>query len=207
MLLIFGMAFKKIARAALFSGSLIVLASVFPLYAGGARESSPRAAVARASSSQVGKARILAAYVVDDSRKSDQAGANAFAEGMYLPQAAAAYFPTPFSVSSRERKLSFDAELPYRILSKSELGSGVLVYTIETTAQAQSSSEGRTYSFTFPRSSLGQSGAAGMQPAPYALERAIRISELTKGVARLESLRYDEASGVFKTNVRVSPLP
>ncbi len=154
----------------------------------------------KASASSVGGPRIFAAYVVAEPGRLE--------EGSYLPQAAAAYFPTAFSVSAKERRLSFDTNLSYRVVSKSDLSSGVLVYTIEAPAPggaAEDRLEGcRTFSFSFPRSALGGSEGIVLQPAPYALERAIRMSELAKGVVRLESLRYDESSRVFKASVSVS---
>lgn len=176
------------------------------VFAGGSRDAGNRdGSVSRAAASSLGEPRILAAYVIDDTKRPEQGGAKAYVEGMYLPQAAAAYFPTPFSVSSKERRLSFDSELPFRVISRSDLGSGVRLFTIETTAAAPDSAAGRSYSFSFPRSALGRDGGTSLQPAPYALERAIRISELNKGIARIESLRYDESAGIFKTAVYVGP--
>lgn len=197
----------KMTFPAAFVGALLLVGiPSLPVFAGGSRDGAKDGSVSRAAAGSLGEPRILAAYVIDDTKRADQGGSKAFVEGMYLPQAAAAYFPTPFSVSAKERRLSFDSELPYRILSRSDLGSGVRLFTIETSAAAPAlSSAGRSYSFTFPRSALGRDGETAMQPAPYALERAIRISELSKGVARIESLRYDEAAGQFKTNVYIGP--
>lgn len=178
--------------------------AVFPTFAGGGRETKRDARTAvKAAVPSTGEPRILAAYIIDD------AGNKSYVEGMYLPQAAAAYFPTPFSVSSKERRLSFDRDMPYRILSKADMKAGVKVYTIETSSFAvdfkgRRYEEGRSYTFSFPRSSLGREGAAALQPAPYALERAIRISNVQEGLARLESLRYDETSGVFKVSVNIA---
>jgi hypothetical protein len=128
---------------------------------------------------------------------------------MYLPQAAAAYFPTPFSVSAKERKLSFDRDMPYRVLSKTALSAGVQVYTIEAPSipagsEQVDAGDSRSYVFSFPRSALGREGNIAMQPGPFALERAIRIASVPKGVARLESMRYDETTTVFKASVQVS---
>jgi len=174
--------------------------TVSPVYAGGGKD--PPHPV-KAVAPHIGEPRILAAYIIDDT------GNKNYIEGMYLPQAAAAYFPTPFAVTSKERRLSFDRNMPYRILSKSDLKSGVRVYKIEMASVAQDLKgiryeEGRSYTFSFPRASLGREGGAALQPAPYALERAIRISNVLEGIARLESLSYDNTSGVFKASVDVA---
>ena len=184
----------------------VFLAVVSPAaFAGGGKDSArdPQPVV-KASANQRGEPRIIAAYVIDDSSNRN------FAEGMYLPQAAAAYYPTPFSVTSKERRFSFDQNLPYRILSKSELKSGVHLYTLETNPftvdfNGMQYDDGRTYTFSFPRSSLGRDGGTAQQPASYALERAIRISAIQKGLVRLEALRYDETTEVFKVSVNVTP--
>lgn len=181
----------------------IVTISVSCAFAGGRSDSYYVAgAVSRAAATLDGERRILAAYVVEDAGSGNQS------EGLYLPQAAAAYFPTAFSVSSKERKLSFDRQLSYRVVSKAALAAGVRVYTIEAPAVSASPGKeraegGRSYVFSFPRSVLGKSGSGAMQPAPYALERAIRIASASRGIARLESLRYDESTELFKASVHV----
>lgn len=164
--------------------------------------------VKKASVTKEAEARILAAYIVDDDSTGIRSPSEKlYAEGMYLPQAAGAYFGTPFSFTAKERRLGFDGDLPFRVLSESALGSGVRVYTIEARAPGERAgyADGRSYSFSFPRAALGKEGSVALQPAPYALERAIRLSSIEKGLARLESLRYDEATSIFKASVFIAP--
>lgn len=164
----------------------------------------------KASAPKEAEARILAAYIVDSAAEGNRSPSEKmYAEGMYLPQAAAAYFGTPFSFTAKERRLGFDGELPFRVLSESALGAGVRVYTIEARGPGERGGfgTGRSYSFSFPRSALGKDGSVALQPAPYALERAIRLSSVEKGMARLESLRYDEATSIFKASVHIAPQP
>ncbi len=194
--------------ATLFAPALLaIFLGASPAWAGGKKDvggERVRAAVFKAD-----EPRILAAYVVDDvgltKGAANQAAAKTYAEGMYLPQAAAAYFPTGFSSSGKERRLDFNGDLSYRVLSKSDLGGGVLVYTVEAAGKAAERGDGRRYSVSFPRSALGGEGQAAVQPAPYALERAARMSGLASGTVRLESLRYDAASGLFKATAVAGP--
>jgi hypothetical protein len=186
---------------------LTILLGAAPAWAGGKTDGGGervRAAVFRAD-----EPRILAAYIVDDVRlkadESNKVAAKTYAEGMYVPQAAAAYFPTGFSVSGKERRLDFNDDLTYRVLSKTDLGGGVLVYTVEASGRAAEAGDGRRYSVSFSRSALGGEGKTAIQPAPYALERAARMSGLSSGKVRLESLKYEAASGLFKATAVAGP--
>lgn len=176
------------------------MAVSFPIFASGGRDPKgeapgnvPGAAVPR----------VLSAYVAADTANKQ------YLEGMYLPQAVAAYFPTPFSGSAKERKFEFDRGLSSRILSSASLKGDIRLYSIEVFPSASglpsgAREDGRSYTFSFPRSALGKPGSAAVQPALYALDRAVRLSGAAKGVARLETLAYDEASGAFKASVHVA---
>jgi hypothetical protein len=187
---------------------LAILLGASPAWAGGKKDAGGGERV-RAAVFKADEARILAAYIVDDvgltAGGANKASAKTYAEGMYVPQAAAAYFPTGFAITGKERRLDFNDELAYRVLSKSDLGGGVLVYTVEASGRAAESGDGRRYSVSFPRSALGGEGKAAIQPAPYALERAARMSGLSSGLVRLESLRYDADACLFKATAVAGP--
>lgn len=169
---------------------------------GSAAEGPAKAAVFRRE-----EPRLLSVYVVGRGGTLPKGGSAEalYIEGMYIPQAAAAYYPTRFTFSDKGRRLVFLADLSYRVLDKAELGSGVTVYTVETAAAASEGSGARRYTVSFARSALGSESGESTQPAPYALERGARLSGLASGTARLESLRFDEGSGLFKAVVVVSP--
>ncbi len=195
--------------ASVFASALLaILLGASPAWAGGKKDVGGGERV-RAAVFKADEPRILAAYIVDDvgmsKGASNEAAAKTYAEGMYVPQAAAAYFPTGFSTSGKERRLDFKGDLNYRVLSKSDLGGGVLVYTVEAAGKAAERSDGRRYTVAFPRSALGGGGSAAIQPAPYALERAARMSGLPSGTVRLETLRYDAESGLFKATAVAGP--
>ncbi|GAB1483539.1 hypothetical protein MASR2M78_23550 [Treponema sp.] len=152
------------------------------------------------------QSRILAAYILDDTASSaNPTSAKLYLEGFYVPQATAAYFPTDFSITEKERRLAFDTNLAYRVMAKASLGNGVLVYTVETTGFDNKMAAGKRYTIAFALKSLGTEAGSAVQPAPYALERAARMSGLKSGKVRLESVQYDEASKLFKALVVVSP--
>ena len=179
---------------------LVILSNLSSCAGGHPDAQSRTVAFSRAAATIEGSRRTLTAYIVED--VADWS----FAEGAYLPVATAAYFPTPFSISAKERKLSFDRDLSYRIVSKTALSAGVRLYTIEAAVPSgkERPEGGRSYVFSFPRSALGKSGGAALQPAQFALERAIRIASASKGVAHLESLSFDESTALFKASVNVT---
>ncbi|HCM25142.1 MAG: hypothetical protein A2Z99_06210 [Treponema sp. GWB1_62_6] len=148
--------------------------------------------------------RLLAAYVVDDIGSGTSIDKNSernYIEGSYVPQAVAAYFPTRFSASGNDRRLSFDQDLSFRVMSNDDLGEGVRVYTVETWTAVTAGGGGKRYSISFPRSALGAVGGSAVQPAPYALERAARMTGATSGMVRLETLKY--TAGQFRATVIV----
>ncbi len=181
-------------------GFFIILSNLSSCAGGGPEAQGRNVLYSRTSEAIEGPSRILAAYIVEDIADWS------FAEGAYLPQAAASYFPTPFTVSAKEQKLSFDRDLSYRVVSKTALSAGVRLYTIEASVPSGKDRPegGRSYVFSFPRSALGKAGGSVQQPAQFALERAIRIASAAKGVARLESLSYNESTALFKASVHVA---
>lgn len=187
-------------------GAAFLFATAFPsLYAGGARERESSGS-GGAPDPRLKNQRVLSVYVVDDTPQGDRGAGKAWVEGMYLPQGAASYFPTQFTVSEGRSRLSFDASLPYRVLSKEDLGARVRRYSIEmSVAAAPLPGSGKFYSFTFPRSALGGEGRVALQPAPYALERGIKLSNRSGGVVQLGAFRYDADAELFKAVVYVGP--
>jgi len=173
------------------------------VFAFGKRDST---ASKRASAVQSDASRILAAFILDDSASApNPASAKLYIEGFYVPQATAAYFPTAFTITEKERRLAFDTNMPYKVMAKASLGNGVVVYTVEASGFDGKLAAGKRYTLTFSRSSLGTEASSSIQPAPYALERGARMSGLKAGTVRLESLQYDEATKQFKALVVVSP--
>lgn len=151
------------------------------------------------------ESRTLAVYVVGKMGNEKASGQSLYAEGMYVPQGTAAYFPTRFSFVGKERKLQFLGDISYRIMAKAELRSDVLVYTVQASGSAKESGIGYRYTVSFPRSALGPENAEAVQPATYALERGARMSNRQSGTVRLESLRFDEGSSMFKAVTVVVP--
>ncbi len=141
---------------------------------------------------------ILKVYVIEGAGT-----AKLYTEGMYVPQGAAAFFPTRFALSGKERRLLFTTDLSYRILSRAELAAGVAVYTVEASTAAREAARGIRYTVSFPRSALGPESGESVQPATYALQRGIRMAALDAGTVRLESLAFDEHAGMFKAVVVV----
>jgi len=146
---------------------------------------------------------LLKVYIIEGVSAEGSAGAKLYTEGMYVPQGAAAFFPTRFELSGKERRLLFTTDLAYRIMARTELGGGVWVYTVEASLPAREEASGRRYTVSFPRSALGPEGGESIQPASYALQRGIRMAGLDQGLVRLESLGFDENAGMFKAVVVV----
>ncbi len=146
---------------------------------------------------------LLKVYIIEGASAEVSAGAKLYAEGMYVPQGAAAFFPTRFELSGKERRLLFTTDLAYRIMARTELGGGVWVYTVEASLPAREEASGRRYTVSFPRGALGPEGGESVQPASYALQRGIRLANLDQGLVRLESLGFDENAGMFKAVVVV----
>jgi len=141
---------------------------------------------------------LLKVYVVESATS-----ARIYTEGMYVPQGAAAYFPTRFELSGKEHQLMFTTDLAYRIMARKELGSGVLVYSVEASIPARKDAAGRRYTVSFPLGALGPEGGKSIQPASYALQQGIKKAGLAKGLVRLESLAFDEMTAKFKAVVVV----
>lgn len=191
-----------------FALALSAVLAALPCFAAGSRDApASGGAASRASGSLPAEPRVFAAFVVEDPEgEGSKASAKLYAEGMHVPQALAAYAPTAFAVAAKERRLSFSAELPYRVLSRADLGDGVFSYSLETSAvpRGPRPAGAKLYKISFPRKALGGSASA-VQPAPYALERAARMTGLSSGWARLESLTYDSESGMFRASVAAGP--
>lgn len=151
------------------------------------------------------ESRTLAVYVVGKINNEKNSGQTLYTEGMYVPQGAAAYFPTRFSFVGKERKLQFLGDISYRIVAKTELRADVLVYTVQASGNAKDAGPGYRYTVSFPRSALGPDNAEAIQPATYALERGARMSNRQSGTVRLETLSYDEGSAMFKAVTVVVP--
>lgn len=204
------MGMRKFPFASLAAALLVtaVSACLVPSSNEGGRSASVGGAV-KAAVFRREEPRLLPVYVVGRGGALPKGGSAEalYIEGLYIPQAAAAYYPTRFSFSEKGRRLMFLADLSYRVLDKADLGSGVTVYTVETSAAASEGSGARRYTVSFARSALGSESGESTQPAPYALERGARLSGLASGTARLESLRFDEKSGLFRAVVVVSPTP
>ncbi len=188
--------------------ALIALIGFFFVHAAcasGGSELTPYDGSAAVRPAETGKGAPLtiSAFVITDTEN------RSYTDGMYVPMAAAAFLPTSFSVSAKDRRLAFDHSLPYRVLSRSTLKGDVVLYALELPAfvvdfKGKRYDESRTYTFAFPRGALGKPGGVQTQPSQYAIERAIRIASVSDGLARIESLRYDEASEIFKASVVVA---
>jgi hypothetical protein len=151
------------------------------------------------------ESRTLAVYVVGKITSEKTSGQSLYTEGMYIPQGAAAYFPTRFSFAGKERKLQFLGDISYRIMAKTELRTDVLLYTVQASGNAREAGPGYRYTLSFPRSALGSDNAEAIQPATYALERGARMSNHQSGTVRLEALRFDEGAAMFKAVTVVVP--
>ena len=186
--------------------AVLFVSAALPLSANG-RKDVVSADTVKAGVFRPGDFRTLSAFVVGSPAPGSKEAMTKYAENMYVPQAAAAYFPTKFIFSEKERRLVFLTDFSYRIVKKHDLGQGVTVYTVEAAASAQDREDGKRYIVSFPRTALGPETGESVQPAPYALERGARMSGLKSGTARLESFGFDPKTGLFRAQVIAVPEP
>ncbi|WP_304224355.1 hypothetical protein [Gracilinema caldarium] len=165
---------------------------VLPVFGAG------RAEVKHASTSPWSQERIIPVYVLTKDTKKN------FVEEMYVPQGIAAYYPNQFTMNSKERRIQFENRYSYRILEKHQIKEDVWVYSIETSSGLTSQDRTKTFTVYFNRTALIASSGEAIQPATYALERGARMSGLSSGTVRLETLVFNEKDEQFKAVVAVS---
>ncbi|MCX7656161.1 MAG: hypothetical protein N2Z76_06520 [Treponemataceae bacterium] len=145
-----------------------------------------------------GMPRVLSIYTLAFTKSEE------FNEQAYLTTSLMAYVPVQFSYAGDKRRFEYPKNGGFRILKREKLDAEVQLYTVELYAHHWEIPAGKVYRVIFSRDQLGPRQGEVLQPAMYAIERAVRLSGCTKGYAKIQSLTYDEKNRRFTAEVIVS---
>ncbi|HOJ99886.1 MAG TPA: hypothetical protein PLW34_10015 [Termitinemataceae bacterium] len=164
----------------------------------GKREGDTPEVTLMGSAEMRGIPRVLSVYTLALTKNED------FNEQAYLAPSLMAYVPVQFSYSGDKRRFEYPQNGGFRILKREKLDAEIQLYTVELYAQRWEMLAGKVYRVIFSRDQLGPPQGEALQPAMYAIERAVRLSGCKKGYAQIQSLTYDEKNRRFTAEVIVS---
>ncbi|MHC6202307.1 hypothetical protein ACYULU_03840 [Breznakiellaceae bacterium SP9] len=124
-------------------------------------------------------------------------------EASAIPQQQILFFPTQFTYSEDGWDWAMEADLSKKIVSQEDLGDNLFLYEVETSGLQNDLGPGKVYKIDFSLETVLDKRKIMRQPGLFALEQGILRANRDSGIARLDSIEYNQKNRTFSANVVV----
>lgn len=170
-----------------------------PAYTAPKQEASPNASAGTSSENLDRQLSILLLPV----QGMNSAAARTVLERQDLPLSTALYSPSRFTKTGNT--ISFQANVPFRLIKREETESQLLVFTV-LSISFPNASGGALQELQFTLKDVQTAPQGQQQPAATAALLAARASRLSRGLLWIEQLEWDAEEEQFTARVRVGGL-